>query len=380
MSEYQYYEFQAIDRPLTEADRAALRALSTRARITTTSFTNHYEWGDFKGDPRQLMDRWFDLHLYLTNWGTRRLMMRLPKRLVERGRLDPFLREVDWVTLRETDEHLIVDICRDEVEEGYGDWDDGSGWLGGLAPLRADVLAGDLRLFYLLWLAALEEGALEPDEAEPLAGLGPLTGALEAAADFFAIDRDLVAVAAERSNGSDPEALKGALRATIAGLADADKTDLLMRVAGGDPHVAAELRRGAQVGTAGAGADAGAKPRTVEALTAGAEAWARARAQAEAERRAEEERRQAALAERRRRKRLDAVTQRGEAVWAEIESEIARRNAAGYEQAAALLFDLQAIAIEDGTEAGFARRLAGIRDRHARKQRFIERLKDLRAR
>ncbi len=55
MSEHQYYEFQAIDRPLSEADRQALRDLSTRARITATSFTNSYEWGDFKGDPAQLM-------------------------------------------------------------------------------------------------------------------------------------------------------------------------------------------------------------------------------------------------------------------------------------------------------------------------------------
>jgi hypothetical protein len=54
MSEYQYYEFQATDRPLTKADREMLRSLSTRARITATSFTNHYEWGDFKGDPRRL--------------------------------------------------------------------------------------------------------------------------------------------------------------------------------------------------------------------------------------------------------------------------------------------------------------------------------------
>jgi hypothetical protein len=33
MSEYQYYEYQPIDRPLSEADRRALRNLSTRARI-----------------------------------------------------------------------------------------------------------------------------------------------------------------------------------------------------------------------------------------------------------------------------------------------------------------------------------------------------------
>ena len=36
MSEYQYYEFQAIDRPLSERERRALRACSTRATITST--------------------------------------------------------------------------------------------------------------------------------------------------------------------------------------------------------------------------------------------------------------------------------------------------------------------------------------------------------
>jgi hypothetical protein len=48
MSEYQYYEFQAIDRRLTEAQMRELRSVSTRACITPTSFVNHYEWGNFK--------------------------------------------------------------------------------------------------------------------------------------------------------------------------------------------------------------------------------------------------------------------------------------------------------------------------------------------
>ncbi|MGD9739008.1 MAG: hypothetical protein AB7O56_06415 [Bauldia sp.] len=52
MSEYQYHEFLAIDRPLDQAAREALRSLSSRARITATSFINHYDWGDFGGDPR----------------------------------------------------------------------------------------------------------------------------------------------------------------------------------------------------------------------------------------------------------------------------------------------------------------------------------------
>ena len=80
MSEYRYYECQAIDGPLGEVDREALRTLPTRTRIAATSLSNHYEWGDFKGDLRRLMER---LHLYLANWGTRRLMIRLPKRLVD---------------------------------------------------------------------------------------------------------------------------------------------------------------------------------------------------------------------------------------------------------------------------------------------------------
>ena len=51
MSEYQYYEFRAIDRPLDRKEMDELRALSTRAEITPTSFTNTYHWGDFKGKP-----------------------------------------------------------------------------------------------------------------------------------------------------------------------------------------------------------------------------------------------------------------------------------------------------------------------------------------
>ena len=114
------------------------------------------------------MERWFDLHLYLANWGSRRLMIRLPKRLVDRRLLDAFLGEVDCATLSVSGENLILDIGRDEVE--FEDWDDGSGWLAALAPLRAEVLAGDLRLFYLLWLTAVEAEAFEADEPEPMPG------------------------------------------------------------------------------------------------------------------------------------------------------------------------------------------------------------------
>src|SRR5580765_1789838 len=184
------------DRPTARRCRPqGAPALSTRARVTATSFTNSYEWGDFKGDPATLMERWFDLHLYLANWGTHRLMIRLPKRLADRQRLDGFLREVDCAELKVSGENLIRDSLREELEAD-DDGDDGSGWLAALTPLRADLLGGDLRLFYLLWLTAVEADAIEPDETEPLPGIGPMTGALEAFARFFGINADLVAAAA----------------------------------------------------------------------------------------------------------------------------------------------------------------------------------------
>ena len=84
MSEYQYYEFRS-DRPArsTEEQMAELRRLSTRAEITPTSFTNTYHWGDFKGDPRKLMHEYFDAFVYVANWGTHRLMFRIPGNLLD---------------------------------------------------------------------------------------------------------------------------------------------------------------------------------------------------------------------------------------------------------------------------------------------------------
>ena len=53
MSEYQYYEFLALDKPLTDEQRAELRKLSSRAEITATRFVNEYNYGDFRGNPEK---------------------------------------------------------------------------------------------------------------------------------------------------------------------------------------------------------------------------------------------------------------------------------------------------------------------------------------
>ena len=83
MSEYQYYDFRAMDRALTRAEMAELRSISSRAVITSTSFTNDYEWGDLKANPLKLLEKYFDAFVYVANWGTREFYLRLPQELVD---------------------------------------------------------------------------------------------------------------------------------------------------------------------------------------------------------------------------------------------------------------------------------------------------------
>lgn len=91
MSEYQYYEFAAIDRPLTQSEMAKLRAVSTRAVITPGGFVNHYEWGDLKADPADWMRRYFDAFVYSANWCRCHLSLRLPKAAFGKAELRTFI-------------------------------------------------------------------------------------------------------------------------------------------------------------------------------------------------------------------------------------------------------------------------------------------------
>ena len=109
MSEYQYYEFRAIDRPLDQKQMDELRALSTRAEITPTSFANTYHWGDFKGDPAVLMDRYFDAFVYVANWGTHRLMFRIPRRFLDVEAATMYC-DGETLSLDAKDEHEIVNL------------------------------------------------------------------------------------------------------------------------------------------------------------------------------------------------------------------------------------------------------------------------------
>lgn len=120
MSEYQYYEFRAVDRPLSERELRALDALSTRAEITSTSFTNTYNWGNFKGDPDVLMEKYFDAFVYVANWRTHRFVLRLPGKHLFKA-ISAYS-VGDGVRARRADDYVIVEF---QVQQDGGEWEDG---------------------------------------------------------------------------------------------------------------------------------------------------------------------------------------------------------------------------------------------------------------
>ena len=250
MSEYQFYEFMAIERPLGKAEKAQLRRLSSRAEITSTSFVNSYEWGDFKGDPKKLMAKWFDLHLYLTNWGSSRFMVRLPKRCVSRAHFDVFLESSETATLIDAGDYVILDVSQDDEDEWYGEGYDGEyniDRLSCLVPLRHDLLSGDLRMLYLIWLVEVEDDSLGEDDLEPLPGIAPLNGALKAFAELLSLDSDLVEAAAERcADDTNVENSKEQAYQVLSAIPDNEKTAWLARFYEGDPYASIELRKQVQ--------------------------------------------------------------------------------------------------------------------------------------
>lgn len=89
-----------------------------------------------------MMERYYDAHLYLTNWGTHQVMLRLPRVLLsletaEQYCIDPH------VTAWTSGEHLILDLIS---EDESGDWVEGAeDSLSAIVSVRTDLAAGDLR-------------------------------------------------------------------------------------------------------------------------------------------------------------------------------------------------------------------------------------------
>ena len=368
MSEYQYYEFRAIDRPLDQEAQDALRKLSSRAEITAHGMVNTYNYGDFRGRPEELMDRYFDAFLYVANWGTRRLALRLPKGTIDVHDAQKYCDDHgEYLTVREGKEHIVVEF--ESIEEGGSEWTDGSTWMPRLLPIRDQLLNGDPRALYLGWIAPIwpvvgdynnkdrdEFARLEPPVPP---GLKVLDGPLKALAEFLRADSDVLAVACEASEGKAPApASQADLAHWVAKLRVEEVRKSLVGFLVGDRD--ATLRAELMTRYREAHAPKGGKPvktgrRTVAEILAAAEV-----------REAERERARDAKRER----FLDELAPREELVWRQVDEAIGRKCHEGYSQAVALLTDLRDLAARSGSLDDFRDRIAGLRQAHRGKSAF----------
>lgn len=197
MSEFQYYEFLAIDGPLSLAARKKLRAITSRATITATRLVNTYEWGNFKDDPHGLVTQHFDAFLYYANWGTRHLMLRVPvarlaaklalqycARRPTRSRCDS---SVATVSVNKT--HLVFSWWSENDDADDQEDVEGSA-LGALTPIRNELISGDYRALYLSWLLRRQAGEIHRADREPVRppNMKRLTGSQMALAEFLRLD------------------------------------------------------------------------------------------------------------------------------------------------------------------------------------------------
>jgi hypothetical protein len=375
MSEYQYYEFLAIDRPLTPEEIEALRALSTRAHITTVSFTNQYNWGDFKGNPDKLMERFFDAHVYVANWMTATFMVRLPIEALAKETAEAMA--VRYVLdFKATKTHWII-TWRLEESEDYDRFgtDDGRGWMARLAPVRDELLRGDLRSLYIGWLAAVTREMVDDDEVEPLSveGLGSLTSAQQALAEFLEVDDDLLAGAGMGSPERKDDGLpQKQIEEWIDGLPRDEVTAVLKQLLDGKGQQAervlknrfAAWRRGLQ------GEKTEAHRGTVGELRKKAEA-------AEKIRHEKQEREQKQREIKRRKEReayLKNLSKDFPRVWQAVQQTVERGSGLAYDEACRVLVDLSEAHTLHSDRKTFQRELRKFMADHIRRKALVQRL------
>ena len=252
MSEYQYSEGQTIDSPLTPDEQKSVSGLSSHITVSAINAWVEYSWGDFKHEPLQVLVDYFDAFVYLSNWGSKQLALRFPADLLDAPSLQPYLIDPD-VSLTRHGEWQLLNIEIDD-EPGDDEWIEESNLLATLAPLRNDILHGDTRALYLVWMRAFELVAGEADEVEseedllcdpgpPIPpGLGQLTASLNALVDLFSIDRVELAAVAQLSRDISA-ASDGSLGEAIRRLSRAECNHFLLRLAQDEPHLAMILRR-----------------------------------------------------------------------------------------------------------------------------------------
>ena len=368
MSEYQYYEFQAIDRPLTQEERAAICELSSRVKPTATTASFNYSYGNFRGDPKQVLARYFDIMYYITNWGTQQLMFRFPTSLINRETIELYCID-NYISLSFAGDWAILD-WEFSQEEGFNDWIEGEGILSELIGLRQEILQQDYRGLYLAWLKAIDlsEGYIDIDKTQlepPLPpGLGQLSAAQKAFTEIFELDEHLLNVACA-SSGKLTTISEQTWQQAISQLSASEREDFLLRLAKGEHNLSAKLKQKLSqlIPTSAA---SNQPRRTIQELLEAA---------AEEGKKAEKRRQQEAEAKRI--EELQTLAKREAQVWQQVESLIQKAQSKSYDEAVKLLVKLRDLAEYQNGLPVFQERLNQIYEQYSNRSGLKRRLQEI---
>jgi hypothetical protein len=407
MSEYQYYEFLALDRQLTKNQITEIRKVSSRAEISSTRFTNEYNYGDFRGDEQEFLEKYFDVMVYVANWGTHRFMLALDKEIVDMD----FIKQCcagDSFSFEIRKSRLILDFSSNTEEH---EWEEGSEWMDVLSNVRTEICQGDTRAFYLGWLLSvqseglddLDENDLDEEgdyddydndddydkdlddnddilEPEIPPELKNLSASLKSLVEFLRIDEDLLAVAAENSPTSPTQTQDQShkLAQWISSLPETEKNSLLLEIVQSQQlNLAARLlQRFHRETVCKQKTNSSIPKRTVKELLEQAKQRKERRKKEEEKRLAEKRAKEKAEAEKKRSAHLESLIPRQEGVWKEIIELIASSKPKSYDEATGKLIDLRDISIKTNSEKDFQTRFNELCQKNSRKPSLITRFKD----
>jgi hypothetical protein len=386
MSEYQRYEWMTSDRPLTRAQLDAVNQLSSHIDASSTRALVDYQWGDFKHDPLQVLHEFFDGFLYWANWGAPELALRFPHGILPDDLLDGY--ELDEVvTFIQHPDYDLLDIHFGDLE-APDEWVDYA--LGSLIALREELMDGDLRALYIVWLAHQRVmGSGEVDEtgeddvvdvvdtdetsvppAPP--ALGTLTAAQQALAELLQVPHELLVAAARHSSAAPPSAHED-VAAWVTLLPPDRRTEYLVRLARHEPglsrRLVKELRELSQLGQNRPGKSK-ATPKVGEHIT-----FATLRAESTAIRThlEREQREQERLA---RQHQLQQIHDHQDEYWHQVDLAVTRGSGAGYDEAVRLLSELREVADRFQEATAFEARFHAWVQPHLRRPAFVKRLHD----
>jgi hypothetical protein len=376
MSEYQRYEFMTIDRPLTRAQLDAVNDLSSHIEASSTHALIEYHWGNFKHNPIKVLHEFFDGFLYWANWGSPELAFRFPHGTLPVDLIDGYDLD-DFVTFTQHSDYDILDIHFGEME-APGEWTEYE--LGSLIGIRDELMEGDLRALYIVWLAAQsmigdydededddEEGDDEEEEISvpPVPpAFGTLTAAQQALAELLQVPQELLVAVARHSSAARPST-NDDFAAWVKLLPAERQNDYLVRLAHNEPGLSRllvkELRELSRD-------EITEKLPTGEGVTY---ATLLAESKAIKDQLEREKREQERLA---RQRHLQEIHDHQDNYWLQVDQAVMRGSGTGYDEATHLLIELREVANQFKETQAFQERFRTWVRPHLRRPAFVKRL------